>query len=62
MEGRVKIFETYPKSEEILSFCPHIFVHLQIFVETFLFPDSDLTLPLIDFKLDRVEGQHTALF
>ena len=32
MEGRVKISETYPKSEEIISFYPHIFVHLQTFI------------------------------
>ena len=34
MEGRVKILETYPKSEEIISFYPHIFIHLQTFCET----------------------------
>ena len=32
MEGIVKILETYPKSEEIISFYPHIFVHLQTFI------------------------------
>ena len=30
MEARVKILETYPKSEEIISFSPHIFVHLLV--------------------------------
>ena len=32
MEGRVKILETYAKSEEIISFYPHIFVHLQTII------------------------------
>ena len=32
MEGRVKILETYRKSEEIISFYPHIFIHLQTFI------------------------------
>ena len=34
MQGRVKILETYPKSEEIINFYPHIFVHLQTFSDT----------------------------
>ena len=32
MEGRVKILETYPKTEEIITFYPHIFVQLQTFI------------------------------
>ena len=32
MEGRSKILETYPKSEEIISFYPDIFVDLQSFI------------------------------
>ena len=32
MEGRVKILETYLKSEEIICFYPHILVHLQTII------------------------------
>ena len=32
MEGRVKILEKYPKSEEIISFFSNIFMHLKPFI------------------------------
>ena len=34
MQGRVKILETYPKSEEVINCYPHVFVYLQTFSDT----------------------------
>ena len=45
------------------SYTGHFFIFLSGCRSTFLFLDANLkTLPLIDFKLDRVKGQYTTLF
>ena len=65
MEGRIKILEIYPKSEEIISFYPHIFIHLQtimvnkryvkqnchVLVTTFYNPKACLTTHIMEEKL-----------
>ena len=61
MEGRVRILETYPKSEEIISFYPHMGVRVRVRVNNF---SSKTTRPrdVLFFLKDTLSIEDEKLF
>ena len=60
MEGRIKILEIYPKSEEIISFYPYFFIHLQTFIaKRWELPcfGYDILLPKSRLTTHKMEGK-----